>query len=147
MRNQEDPQTQQALTEPFLNLQFFFKLDLVCNLLVFFHQIQAFRQDWIVLEPILSNLHQHLDHVLHSVADAAFIEDSTEPLENNIICLGGIFCKEGANLAHETNCDFDGVISWMLQEEHEDLKGNEVVSNGLIDEVSNEGSTRVTNNL
>jgi len=36
----------------------------------------------------MSHLHEDLNHVLHTVADCAFVQDSTETLEDGSVCFG-----------------------------------------------------------
>lgn len=69
-------------------MKLFLQLDLMRDLLILLYQIQAFRKNRIILVLILSDLHEHLDHVLYTVADTAFVEHGAESLEDSRIGFG-----------------------------------------------------------
>ena len=55
--------------------------------------------------------------------------------------------KERSDFTHETYCDLDRIVGGAFKEEDKDLKGNDLVSDSLVDEVGYEGGSGVTNDL
>jgi hypothetical protein len=51
---------------------------IVGNLVFLFYKIQLFLDRWIVLVTVLSNLEQDFDHVLCSLVDVGFVQDTAE---------------------------------------------------------------------
>jgi hypothetical protein len=109
------------------------------DLLILLDQIQPFLHDRVVLVPIFPRLEQYLDHVLHPLLDIPLVQDRSEPLKNEVVGLGRVLREEGANLSRKGAGDLDGVGGGVLEEEKEDLEGDELVSDGLVDEMGDEG--------
>lgn len=134
-------------TKPFLNLHLFLQLDLVRNLFFFLHEVEALWNDRVILVLVFADLHQDFDHVLHTMADIAFVQDSPEPFVDGCIGLGRVLSEESTNFSHEAHGNFDRVIRWSFQQENEDLKRNNFMSDSLVDKVSKECCRGVTDNL
>ena len=74
--------TEKKLTQPFLDLKVVLKCGLVGDLVLLFNEVQPFRYNGIVFVLVFADLHEHFDHVLHTVADRALVKDSTKALKD-----------------------------------------------------------------
>ena len=122
-----------ALTQAFLNLQFFLQLDLMRNLLFLLDQVQAFRNNRVVLVLVFSDLHEDFNHILNPLTDPALVQDGAEAFKYCGIGLWRIFCEEGADFTGETDGNLDGVIGWPFKQKDKYLKSNNFMGNSLVD--------------
>lgn len=122
-------------TEPFLHLQLLIQLNLMRNLLILLDQVEALGHDWVVFVLVLPNLHEHLNHILHPLADGPFVEDGAEAFEDECIPFAStlVFSKEGADLAREAYSELDRVVGWSLKEKENDLESDDFVCDRLVD--------------
>lgn len=88
---------------------------------VLFDEIETFRDDWIVLELLSSDLEEDFDHVLNSFLDPTLVQDGTEGFEDTVVGLWGRFGEEGTDFAHQADRDLDTVARWVFEEEDEHL--------------------------
>lgn len=117
------------------------------DLLVFLHEIQTFRENGIVFVLVLPYLHQNFDHILDSLADRAFVENSTETFEHSGIGFWRVFGQECADFPGETDGNLDGVVCGPFEKQDKDLKSNYLVRDRLVDEMRYERSSRIADNL
>jgi hypothetical protein len=75
------------------------------------------------------------------------MQDRPKSLKDSVVCLRRVLCQESSHLPHEAYGDFDTVVSGLSEHEHKHLEGHDFVGDGLIDQMSDEGSGRLTNNL
>lgn len=75
------------------------------------------------------------------------MEDRTESLVDSIVGFWGVLGEEKADFPHESNSNFDGIIRWSFKTEQEDLKGDDLMCNVLIDEMGDEGGCCVADRL
>jgi hypothetical protein len=108
------------------------------DLLVLLNQVQPFRDDRVVLELVPPDLEQDLDHILNPLVDRPLVKYGSESLKDSVIGLGRIFSKEGSDLSHKADGDLDAIVGRLLEHENEHLKGDDLMGDGLIDEVSDE---------
>ena len=92
-------------------------------------------------------MHEDFDHVLHTRTDGPFTENCAKTFKDGCVCLGRVFCKKSTDFTSKPNGDFDGVIGWTFEKQNKDLECDDLVCDGLVDEVCNEGGGRVTDNL
>lgn len=117
------------------------------DLLVLLNQIQPFRDDWVILELVSPDLEQDLDHILDPLVDRPLVQYGSESLKDSIVGLGRIFNEEGSDLSHKAHGNLDTVVGRLLEHEDEHLKGNDLVGDGLVDEVSDEGCSGLAYDL
>ena len=134
-------------TQPFLNLQLVIQRHTMCDLVLLLDEVQSFGHNRVVLELVLADLHEDLDHVLHALVDRAFMQDSAEALKNACRSLGRILREVCAGFAHERDGELDAVVGGLFEEQDENLKRDELMSNNLVDEVRNEHNGGVANDL
>lgn len=133
--------------KPLLDLQLIVQRDLVGNLVVLFYQVKALWNNDVVLVLVFSNLEENLDHVLYTLVDSALMQDSTESFVNPVVSARRIFGKVRAYFTHEANSNFHRVVGWLLEKENKNLESNDFVCDALVDEMSDERSGRVADNL
>lgn len=75
------------------------------------------------------------------------MQDRSEPLKDAVVGFGGVFREEGADLAHETDGDFYGVVGGLGEHEDEHFEGDDFVGDGLVDEVGDEGTGGLADDL
>lgn len=117
------------------------------NLLVLLDQVQTLRDRRVVLVPVLADLKEHLDHVLHALVDRALVQHRAEALIHAVIRLGRRVGEERPDLAHEADGDLDAVVRGLFEQEDEDLQGDDLVCDGLVAEVGDEGRGGVADGL
>ena len=140
------PKTE-GLTEGILHLQLIIQSDPVRDLLVLFDQVESFRDDWVVLELVPPDLEQNLNHILNPLVDRPFMQDSSESLKDSVVRLGRVFGQESSDFSHESDGDLDTVVCRLFEHQDEHLQGDNLVSDRLVDEMSNEGSSSLADNL
>ena len=114
---------------------------------VFLDQIQALRDDGVLFELVLPYLHEDLNHVLYTMTDGTLIEYCAEAFKDSRVCLRRVFSEVRADLSHEADRDLNGVVCRAFEEEDKDLEGNDLMSDTLIDEMTDEGSGGVAYSL
>jgi hypothetical protein len=67
------------------------------------------------------------------LTDFPLIQNGTEPFKNSRVGFGRVLCEEGSNFACETNSNLDGIVCRPFKEEDEDLKSDNLMSDGLVD--------------
>lgn len=105
-------------------------------------EVEALGDDGVVLEAVLADLEQDLDHVLHALVDVALVEDGAEPVKDAVVGARRVLGEERADLAHERDGDLDAVVGRALEEEDEDLEGEDLVRDLLVDELGEERGRR-----
>lgn len=98
-----------------LDVELIVQADSVGNLIILLNKVQRLRNARIVLKAFSTHLGKHLDHVLHTLADLAFVKDGAEAVEYAVVCFGCFFCEKGTNFAHEADCNLDTVICRLLK--------------------------------
>lgn len=71
----------------------------------------------IILIFVLWHLHQHLNHVLHTLADSTSTEHYTEVLTNPYVCLVQFLVRE-VSISH---VNFDRIVSALLKQQKKNL--------------------------
>src|ERR1700722_18457895 len=104
------------LTQALLHLKVLLQLKMVGDLFLFLDQIQAIWHDWVIFKLVFTHLHQYFDHVLHTLADRAPVQEGAKALEYDGIGFWRIFGEKGPNFSHETDCDLNRVISWAVEQ-------------------------------
>lgn len=117
------------------------------NLVVLLYQVQALRNNHVVLVLVFSNLEQNLDHVLDALVDGALMQDSAESFENPVVGARRVLSKVRAYFTHETDSNLDRVVCWLFKKENQNLESNNFMRKTLVDEVRNKSSRRVADNL
>lgn len=117
------------------------------NLLVLLDQVQSFGDDRVILELVPPDLEQDLDHVLDPLVDSSLVEDGPETLKHSVVRLGRVFGEESSDLSHETDGDLYAVVCGLLEHEHEHLEGDDLVGDGLVDQVSDERGSSLADDL
>ncbi|KAI3483060.1 hypothetical protein L1887_54081 [Cichorium endivia] len=133
--------------EALLDVELIIQTDGMRDLVVLFDQVEGFWDAQVVLEAVAAHLREHLDHVLHALADVSLVEYCTEPIKDAVVGLGRLFGEESADLAHETDGDLDAIIGGIFEQEDEDLERQDLVDDALVDEMSNEHGGRVADGL
>lgn len=64
--------------ETILNLDLIVQAGIVGNLILLFYKVQLFFDRWVILVAVLSDLEQDFDHVLCSLVDVGFVQDTAE---------------------------------------------------------------------
>ena len=109
------------------------------DLLVLLYEVQALWQNRIVLVFVFADLHKDLDHVLYTVTDGSFVENCTKTFKDGCICFGSIFGEKCANFTREPNGNLNGVVGRAFEQQDKYLKCDNLMCDGLVDEVCNEG--------
>lgn len=117
------------------------------DLLVLLDEIQTLGHDRVVLVAVLPRLEEDLDHVLDALLDVALVEDGAEALVDEVVGLGRVLGEEGADLAREGARDLDRVGRGLLEQEEQQLEGQELVRDRLVDEVGDERAGREADGL
>lgn len=119
----------------------------MCNLLVLLDEVEPFWEDRVVLVLVLPRLEQDLDHVLHTLLDVALVQDSPKSLKDEVVGLGRVLGEERANLSGERTRDLDRVRGRRFEQEQEQLKGEQLVRDRLVDEMGDERGRREADRL
>ena len=98
------------------------------DLVILLDQIQALRDDWVILVFILSNLHQNFNHILNPLTDISFVQHGPESFIYEAIGLGRVFREVSTDFSHEPDGDFDGIISGSFEKEEENLECDDFMS-------------------
>ena len=117
------------------------------NLVIFLYQVQSFRNNWVVLELVLPHLHEDLNHVLYTITDGTLIEYCAEAFKDSRVGLRRVFSEVRADLSHEADRDLNGVVCRAFEEEDKDLEGNDLMSDTLVHEMTDESSGGVAYSL
>jgi hypothetical protein len=112
------------------------------DLILRLHEIEALRNDGIVLVLVLPHLEQYLNHVLNTLVNGAFLQDGAKAIKDLYVGFRRCFSDICANFFHKTDGDLDACICWTLQKQKKDLKRNKGASDGLIDKMSNKSRGR-----
>jgi hypothetical protein len=112
----------------------------VRDLLLLFHQIQTLGDRWVVLVLVLPDL-------LAPLRDGSLVEDGAKPLKDGVVRFWAVLGEEEADLAHEADGDFDGVVGGAIQTQQQDLQGDNLVCDVLVDEVGDECGRGVADGL
>lgn len=123
------------LTQALLDLQLVLEQDAVRDLLVLLDEVELLDQDRVVLEAVLADLEQDLDHEQHALLDGALVQDRAEALKDDVGRLGRVLRQEQADLARERARNLKRVGRRVLLQEQEDLQRQELVRDRLVDEV------------
>lgn len=84
---------------------------------------------------------------MHALANLTLVENSTEAVENAVVCLRSLFGKERTDFAHETNRNLDTVIGGFFEKQNENFESEHLMNHPLIDEVGDEHCCRVAYSL
>lgn len=133
--------------ETLLDIELVVQTDAMGDLVLLFDEVERLGNAWVVFECFTAYLREHLDHVLHTFADLPFIKDSSEAIEDAVVRLRRFFSKEGADLAHEADGDLDTVVGRLLEKEHQNLEGKDLVDDPLADKMRDEHGGRVADCL
>lgn len=79
------------------------------------------------------------DHVLNPLVGRPLVKYSPKSFVNAVICFRRGFGQEGTDFTHEADGDLHAVISGAFEEKDENLKCNDFVGDGLVDQVRDEG--------
>jgi hypothetical protein len=110
----------------------------VRDLLVLLDEVELLDQDRVVLEAVLADLEEDLDHEQHALLDRALVEDRPKALEDDVGRLGRVLGQEEADLARERAGNLERVGRRVLLEREEDFERKQLVRDRLIDEVGDE---------
>jgi hypothetical protein len=114
----------------------------MCNLVLFFHQIELLLDRWIILIPVLAHLEQDFNHVLHALVDIGFVEDVSKLVENGIRNLRVHFLQVLSNFPGQTDGDFHAIVGGLVKQQQQDLCDKHLVGDLIVDQVCNEGRGR-----
>ena len=117
------------------------------DLVLLLDEVELLLDNGVVLVAVLANLEQHFDHVLGAAVDIVLVQDVLELVEDNMGDARGHLLEEEADFAHEADSDLDTVIGWLLQQQDEDLAGEGLVDDLLVDEMGDEHGGRQANRL
>lgn len=73
------------LTQSFLDCQLVIQSDPMRNLLFLLNKIQSLWNSRVVLVLVLSNLEQHLNHVLTTLVERTLVQDGSEALVDTVV--------------------------------------------------------------
>lgn len=133
--------------EPVLHVNLAVKLHLVCDLVLLLHQVQLLLDGRVVLELVLPNLEEHLNHVLRSLVDVGLVKDVAELVEDGHGDGGLHLLEVLPDLLAEADGDLDAVVRRLVQQQQQDLAGQHLVLDLLVDEVGEEGGRREADGL
>jgi len=85
---------------------------------------------------IFTDLKQDLNHVLHSLVDICFVQDTSELVIDSEGDLGIHLLNMLPDLFHQPDSNFDTIVRRFVKEQQEDLRGEHLMCNLLVDEVS-----------
>lgn len=121
--------------------------DAVRDRIVLLDEIEAVRDDRVVLEAVATDLEQDLDHVLHALVDVRLVQDLTEHVVDARVGLGRDLGQEGADLAHEADGDLDAVVRRPLEQQRQDLEREDLVRDPLVAQLREERRRRAAGDL
>lgn len=121
---------------------FIIQPDLMCDLVLFFHQIELLLNRWIILIPVLAYLEQYFNHVLHALVDIGFVEDVSELVENRICDLRVHLLQVLSNFSGQADGDFHAIVGGLVKQQQQDLCDKHLVGDLIVDKVCNEGRGR-----
>jgi hypothetical protein len=124
--------------EGVLGVDLVVKADSMGNLIFLFHQIQLFLDSRVVLEPILPDLEQNLNHILHALVDVGFVKNMSKLVKHRESNLAVHFLEMLSNLACQADSNFDAIVGRFVKEEEQDLSGEHLVRHLLITQMSDE---------
>jgi hypothetical protein len=133
--------------EAILNLDLVVQSGVVGNLILLFDKIQLFLDRGVILVAILSDLEQNFNHVLGSLIDVGFVQDTTELVVDGHGDLRIELLDVLADLPHQTDGNLDAVVSGLVQQKQQDLSGKHLVSDLLVDQVGQEGGAAQADSL
>jgi hypothetical protein len=113
--------------------------NLMCDLILFLHQIKLLFDCWVILVPVLAHLEKNLDHVLHALVDIGLVEDISELVENGIRDLRVHFLQVLPNFPGEADCDFHAVVSGLMEQQKQNLRDEHLIGDLVVDKVCNKG--------
>jgi hypothetical protein len=114
----------------------------MCDLVLFFHQIEFLLDRWVVLVPVLAHLEQYFNHVLHALVDIGFVKDISELIENGIRDLRVHFLQVLSNFSGQADGDFHAIVGGLVKQQQQDLRNKHLVGDLIVDKVRNEGRGR-----
>jgi hypothetical protein len=116
-----------ARTRVLLGLEsFVLEQDVMGDDVVCLDEIETLGDDRVVLEVVFAHGKEDFDHVLGSLVERIAVEDVAVHLEDAVIDSGRRFGKQCADLAGEGDGDLDAVVGRTLDEEREDLQGEDL---------------------
>ncbi|GJC95161.1 hypothetical protein ColKHC_03987 [Colletotrichum higginsianum] len=133
--------------EAVLHVDLSVEVDHVCDLVLLFHQVQLLLDGWVVLEAVLPDLEEDLDHVLHALVDVGLVQHVPQLVPDSQGDSGLHVLQMLANLAHEVDSNLDAVVGRLVEEEKEHLAGKAFVGDLVIDEMGQEGGGRDADGL
>jgi hypothetical protein len=116
-----------------LNLNLVVQSSVMSNLILLFDKIQLFLDRGVILVAILSDLEQDFDHVLCSLVDIGFVQDTAELIVDGHGDLRIELFDVLTNLSHQPHSNLNAVVSGLVQQKQQDLGGKHLVSNLLVD--------------
>lgn len=130
-----------------LDINLIIQARVVGDLVLLFDQIQVLLDGGVVLVTIFPDLEQDFDHVLHALVDIGLVQDAAELVEHSKGNLSVELLNVLADLLHQTDGNLDAVVGGLVEQQEQHLGGEHLVSDLVVDQVSEKGSAAETDGL
>lgn len=117
------------------------------DLILLFNQIKLVLDGGIVLVLVLADLEEHFNHILNTLVDVCFMENTAELIEDGKGDLRVELFNVLADLLHQTDGNFNAVISGLVKKQQQNLCSEHLVCDLLVNEMGEEGGAAQTDSL